>query len=304
MVGGEEVGEVVDRRRPAQHADARAVERQRGGDAHRARDHEALAVVIGDADEREPVGDLAPHGPGGVARQDVDLAVPQRLEARLGGERNEPDAVGVVEHRRSDRVAEIDVEARPLAALVDVGETGQALVDPAEERAARPDRGERLPSSAVGGERRGDRDRRRHERQEPAPRLAHLSSRRASARYELRSRRSEMESCGAPDLGRPTLERRGSATAPYDRGEPDGFARRLNRTACARRCRAGSATPPLRRHGWAYSGPRPQARPSAVSDRLYKARSDLAIFSLRPARSPAPARIPAPGLSRARRTLR
>ena len=49
---------------------------------------------------------------------------------------------------------------------------------------------------------------------------------------------------------------------------------------------------------------RAQARPSAVSDRLYKARSDLAIFSLRPARSPAPARIPAPGLSRARRTLR
>jgi hypothetical protein len=144
VIGGEEVGQVVDGRCAAEHADGCAIEVERRGDAHRARRHEALPVVIGDAHERELVADLPPHGPGRVARQHVDLAVLQRLKARLGGQGNEPDVAGVAEDRRGERAAEIHVEARPLAALVEVGESRQALVDAAQQRAPRLDRLKRL----------------------------------------------------------------------------------------------------------------------------------------------------------------
>ena len=85
----------------------------------RPRDHEPLTVVVGYPDESEPELRLPPHRPGRVAGQKVDLAVGERLEPGVGGERNELDLVRIAENGGRDGAAEIDVEPAPCAAFVD-----------------------------------------------------------------------------------------------------------------------------------------------------------------------------------------
>ena len=118
------------------HADLAAVQIERGIDVARARQHEAFAVVIGDRREIEVVIGLARHAPGRVAREDVDLAALQFLEALAGIERDEFRLARIVENRGRHRAAEIDVEAGPVALLVGDREAGQALVDAAQHLAA------------------------------------------------------------------------------------------------------------------------------------------------------------------------
>ena len=133
IVGLEVVGEVQFGRGAGLHADRGAGKLQRGVHARQLLgvDHEALAVIIGDAGEVEAERGVAVDRPGGVARQDVDFARLQRGEAVLGGERRELHLGAVAEDRGGDRAAEIDVEAGPFALVVRRGEAGEAGVDAA-----------------------------------------------------------------------------------------------------------------------------------------------------------------------------
>jgi hypothetical protein len=65
----------------------------------------------------------------GVAGDDVDLARLQGNEALLRRGRRELHLFGVAEHGNRDRLAEIDVEAGPLALAVGEGEAREAGVD-------------------------------------------------------------------------------------------------------------------------------------------------------------------------------
>ena len=136
VVGAEIIREIEQRRRPLLHADLAVIEVQRRIDLARARQHESLAVIIGDRREIEVVIGLARHAPGRVARENVDLAVLQFLEALAGIERNEFRLLRIVEDRGRHRAAEIDVEAGPVALVVGDREAGQALVDAAQHFAA------------------------------------------------------------------------------------------------------------------------------------------------------------------------
>src|SRR5208283_6145092 len=99
------------------------------------RRHEGLAVVVSDAGEQEIRILLAPHRPGRIARQDVDLLVLEGAEALGGGERNVLDLPRIVEDRGGERAAEVDVEARPLALVVLDREAGDSLAHAADELA-------------------------------------------------------------------------------------------------------------------------------------------------------------------------
>jgi len=121
----------------------------------RAGKHEALPVVIGHADEGQPVLGLAPHGPGRIAGENVDLAVLERLETGVGRQRNQPHPIRIAENGGGERAAEVDVETGPAPTLVGRREAGQSLVDPANEGAARLDGVQGLRGS---GSRRADRD--------------------------------------------------------------------------------------------------------------------------------------------------
>ena len=131
------------------------------GDVGRAVHHEALAVIIVGADEGQPEIGLARHGPGRVAREEVDLARLERVEAVGGRQRHVLDLVGVAEDGGGDRTAEVDVEARPLAGGVGDAEAEKALVDAADEMPALLDVVERSRESGRGrngdGEERGQR---------------------------------------------------------------------------------------------------------------------------------------------------
>ena len=139
VVGLEIVGEVELRRRAGLHANPAAVEVKRGIDVARLRQHEPLAVVIGDRREIKIVILLARHAPCRVAREDVDLAALQLLEPLVGVERDEPRLGRIVEDRRRHRTTEIDVEAGPVALLVGDREAWQSLIDATKDFAA-PDR--------------------------------------------------------------------------------------------------------------------------------------------------------------------
>src|SRR5689334_8788278 len=159
VVRAEVVGDVLLARRPGLHADGRAVHLLGARDAQLLRDHEALAVVVVDAGEDDPERRVARQRPGAVAREDVDLARLQRSEALLRVERNELDLVGVVQDRGGDRLAEIDVEAGPLALAVGVREARPGGVDSAHDLAARldgPGRGGRGREGERGGKDVGD----------------------------------------------------------------------------------------------------------------------------------------------------
>jgi len=74
------------------------------------------------------------------ARQDVDLAGLQRGEALLGVQRHVLDLAAVAQHGRCDGLADVDVQAGPVALAVGGREAGQAAVDAADQLAAGLDR--------------------------------------------------------------------------------------------------------------------------------------------------------------------
>jgi hypothetical protein len=149
-VGAEEIGEIGLRRRAGLDTDLCAVEFERRGHVHGAHDQEALAVMIGHAGEGEAEAHLTFQRPGRIARKQVDGAGAQGVEALARRERNEGDLRRIVEDRAGDGTAEVDVEARPFALRVLLGEAEQPLADAALQGAALLDGVER-----AGGGRRG-----------------------------------------------------------------------------------------------------------------------------------------------------
>src|SRR5690606_14204215 len=136
-------GEVQLRRGAGQQADGCAIEFARALDAQRLRHHEALAIEEEDSREREPKGRIARGRPGGVVRQDVDLAGLEGREAVLGVGRAELDLSRIAEYRRRERAAEVGVDATPAPLAVGSREALQADVDRTAQAAARLDGVER-----------------------------------------------------------------------------------------------------------------------------------------------------------------
>src|SRR5947208_7326113 len=126
VVGAEVVGEVELGRRPGLQADGGAVQLPRALDVRLFGHHEALAVVVVDADEVEPEAGVPRQGPGGVARKEVHLARLQRGEALLRGERRIAHLGRIAEYGRGDRAAQVDVDAAPHAPGVGLREPGNA----------------------------------------------------------------------------------------------------------------------------------------------------------------------------------
>ena len=90
-----------------------------------------MAVIVADADKREPEINVAREGPGGVARQDVNFARRQSREAVLAGQVDIFDLVGVAKDGRRQGSAIGDIEADPVTLVVGKGEARQAGVDTA-----------------------------------------------------------------------------------------------------------------------------------------------------------------------------
>ena len=134
LVGAEIVGEVELGGGALLHADRGVAEFERRIELERLAHHEALAVVIIDAGEVQPERGVARRGPGGVAGQHIDLARLQRGEAVLRGQRHELDLGRVVEDRRRQRLAEIDIEPGPAPLRVRQAEAGERAVRSAVER--------------------------------------------------------------------------------------------------------------------------------------------------------------------------
>ncbi len=113
--------------------------------------HEGLAVEeIDDREARIDAGRaLQRHRR--VARQHVELAGRQLVEALLGRDRHELNLGRVAQDRRGDGAAQVHVHALPLLHRVQEREAGQVAVDAAEQVAALLDRFERL----LGGGRQG-----------------------------------------------------------------------------------------------------------------------------------------------------
>ena len=144
LVGAKVVGKVELGGGALLHADGGAVEFERRTHLQRPAHHEALAVEVGDGDEIEPERGIARQGPGGVARQNVDLARLQRGKAVLGGQRYELDLGRIVEDRGRYGAAEIDVEPGPVALGIRQAEAGKGSVGAADQFAATLDRGQCL----------------------------------------------------------------------------------------------------------------------------------------------------------------
>ena len=126
VVGAEIVGQVELGGGAGLDADRRAVEFGGGRHAHVLADHEALAVIVVDAQEREFQIDVPAQRPGRVPVQHVDFARGERREAGLAGGRRELDRIRVAEHGGRRRAAEGDVEAVPVAVGVREREAGEA----------------------------------------------------------------------------------------------------------------------------------------------------------------------------------
>ena len=108
---------------------------------------EALAVEEADGGEVQPVGGVAPLGPGDGADQHVDLAGLQRRQPRRGGQRHPADLGGVAERGGGDGAAEVVVDAAVLAPAVRQGEAGGAGRGAADQHVARLHRGQGRPGA-------------------------------------------------------------------------------------------------------------------------------------------------------------
>ncbi len=90
--------------------------------------HEALAVIIGDAGEEQALADFARKSPCRVVRQNIDFARLQRGETVLGGENDEFHLRRIIEDRRRNGAAEIDVEASPVACVIGQAESRETRI--------------------------------------------------------------------------------------------------------------------------------------------------------------------------------
>src|SRR3954468_1633271 len=144
LVGAEIVGEIQLGGGALLNANRGVAEFERRVELQRLPHQEALPVIIIDAGEVQPERRVARRGPGGVARQHVDLTRLQRGEAVLGGQRHDLHFIGVVEDRPRQGLAEIDVEAGPAAWRVRQAEAGERAVRSAVQHAALLDGVERL----------------------------------------------------------------------------------------------------------------------------------------------------------------
>ena len=95
-----------------------------------------LAAVKGDRRIEQLLAGVARLGPGRAARKQIDGARLQGGEALLGRQRRDVDFTGIVEHRRRQRAAEVDVEAAPNPVRVLLSESRRRRRDAAEDRAA------------------------------------------------------------------------------------------------------------------------------------------------------------------------
>ena len=123
----------------ADDADARPIQFERADRAEQRGDHEALPVEIAGARKIEAEREVPRHGPGAVARQQVDLAVGEGRKARFGRKRHVLDLASVAEHGGSHGAAEVDIEALPGPCPVLLGETAQPFTDAADQLAAGAD---------------------------------------------------------------------------------------------------------------------------------------------------------------------
>ncbi len=174
IVGAEKIRDVELRRGSFLDAYLAAIQRQRGVDVARRRNHESCAVIIGDRRKIQIVSGFARHAPCRVARENIDLAVLQLLEALVGIERYEFRLFRIVKDRRRDGATEIDVEAGPVALVVGDREARQAGVDATQHFAAldRPLQGSGI-IPFVGDGRSRDRDCDRQPDQEAASECPH-----------------------------------------------------------------------------------------------------------------------------------
>ena len=94
-------------------------------------DQKALAVVIVNAGKVNAQLGVPAGGPGGIARQHINLAGLQGGQAFLGIERNVLHLAGIVEDGSGNAPAQIHIQPFPYALVIRVGETRQAAVDTA-----------------------------------------------------------------------------------------------------------------------------------------------------------------------------
>jgi len=108
---GHLVGQVQLGRRALLHADRRAVQVLQLGDVGVLGHHDALAIIERGSDEVAAVVGVARQRPGGVADEHVNLAALQGRKALFGGQRAILHLAHVVEDRRRQGLAEVNVEA-------------------------------------------------------------------------------------------------------------------------------------------------------------------------------------------------
>ena len=153
-VGAEEVGDIELGGGAGVCADGDAVQFQGAGDADFFGHEHSLSVVVVDAGEFA-VGDVAAHGPGGVAGEDVDFAGLEGGEALFGGKRCDLEFGGVAEDGGGDGAAQVHIQPGPVAGVVEHGKAGQSLADAALDESLGADVLQSV-GEGRGGERRGD----------------------------------------------------------------------------------------------------------------------------------------------------
>ena len=144
MIAAEIIGQVKLAGGALLYAHRGVVELQRRAHLQRFTHHEALTVVEVDGGEVEPERGVARQRPGRIARQHVDLAGLQGGEAILRGQRHELDLGRIVEDRRGDGAAKINVETGPIALRIGQAEARQRPVGAADQLTAILDATERL----------------------------------------------------------------------------------------------------------------------------------------------------------------
>src|SRR6195952_4501239 len=140
VVGAEVVGHVQLGSGTGLNADGRAVQFLGTFSPPLAVGPEANAVVISDGTkEHQTHARVAGAGPGGVTRQDVDLARLQRGETLFGVQLAEFDFLGVAEHGSRYSATEVGVDTLDGAAFVRHRETWQTVTHAALDEALRLD---------------------------------------------------------------------------------------------------------------------------------------------------------------------
>ena len=129
VVGAEVIGKVQRRGGAGLNTDRSAVQLLGRADAKRARHHEALTVIVVHTGEFDLQLGIAREGPGGIARQQIDLAPRQVGEAILSAHGAELHLAGVAQDCRRDGLAERDIEAGPVAVRIGRGEADQPGID-------------------------------------------------------------------------------------------------------------------------------------------------------------------------------